>query len=267
MAFKPYNKTTLNSRPIMGNSNLLIRTIDQSIIRDHLNSVPNKRQVVALINSAADNNHVTAHHQQSKFSNVSSPKAIRDIDLNSIPVNDDDVSDSSASTPPRSLETILKNISGQETKRPKLNNAGWRTRSSHNNHFPALNNNINNVRYFGLTNRATNTRGGGGGISLLSNSMMRNHFSDSALGENFFLMNYPNRSTMSSVAIFGVRMSGPNPPSAPKRCQWCFTTYTPLWRNGPHGLKTLCNACGIRFFKEQKKVKAGFIKKLNGDRI
>ncbi|RZC77437.1 hypothetical protein C5167_001590 [Papaver somniferum] len=226
MAFKPYKRTTFNDRPVMGNSNLLISTIDQSMIRDHLNSVPIKRQVVALINSA-DNNHVTAH-QQSKFSNVSSSKAIRDIDLNAIPVNDDDVSDSSALTPPRSLETVLKNNSGPETKRLKLNSAGWRARSSHNNHYPALNNNnINNVRYFGLTNGATNIRGGGGGLSILSNSMMRNHFSDPASVENFFLMNYPNRSITSSVAVFGVRMSGPNPPSAPKRCQWCFTTYIP----------------------------------------
>ncbi|KAI3984293.1 hypothetical protein MKX01_011247, partial [Papaver californicum] len=95
MAFKPYKKTTFTDRPIFGNSNL-VSTIDQSILSDHLKFVPRKRQVVALIDTA--DNHVTAH-QQPKLPNVSPPKAIRDIDLNSIPVNDDGVSDSSASTP------------------------------------------------------------------------------------------------------------------------------------------------------------------------
>lgn len=34
-----------------------------------------------------------------------------------------------------------------------------------------------------------------------------------------------------------------------KACLLCGTTKTPLWRNGPPGPKTLCNACGIRFNK------------------
>mmetsp|Transcript_17511 Transcript_17511/g.38175 ORF Transcript_17511/g.38175 Transcript_17511/m.38175 type:complete len:269 (-) Transcript_17511:549-1355(-) len=35
---------------------------------------------------------------------------------------------------------------------------------------------------------------------------------------------------------------------APGRtCAHCRTVKTPLWRNGPLGPKTLCNACGIRF--------------------
>jgi len=36
--------------------------------------------------------------------------------------------------------------------------------------------------------------------------------------------------------------------SAPGRiCAHCHTGKTPLWRNGPLGAKTLCNACGLRF--------------------
>jgi hypothetical protein len=36
--------------------------------------------------------------------------------------------------------------------------------------------------------------------------------------------------------------------AAPGRaCAHCRTVKTPLWRNGPHGPKTLCNACGVRF--------------------
>lgn len=33
------------------------------------------------------------------------------------------------------------------------------------------------------------------------------------------------------------------------RCVHCRTTETPLWRTGPDGAKTLCNACGVRFKK------------------
>ncbi|KAI5326345.1 hypothetical protein L3X38_035419 [Prunus dulcis] len=34
-----------------------------------------------------------------------------------------------------------------------------------------------------------------------------------------------------------------------KRCSDCMTTETPLWRGGPAGPKSLCNACGIRHRK------------------
>ncbi|KAL0726256.1 hypothetical protein Bca4012_022349 [Brassica carinata] len=37
------------------------------------------------------------------------------------------------------------------------------------------------------------------------------------------------------------------------RCVNCDTTSTPLWRNGPRGPKSLCNACGIRFKKEERR--------------
>ncbi|KAI9081081.1 hypothetical protein K1719_037061 [Acacia pycnantha] len=36
-----------------------------------------------------------------------------------------------------------------------------------------------------------------------------------------------------------------------KRCTDCRTTKTPLWRGGPSGPKTLCNACGIRYRKKR----------------
>ena len=36
------------------------------------------------------------------------------------------------------------------------------------------------------------------------------------------------------------------PGVAGKRCAHCNTQTTPLWRNGPDGPKTLCNACGVR---------------------
>ncbi|CAA6671254.1 unnamed protein product [Spirodela intermedia] len=38
-----------------------------------------------------------------------------------------------------------------------------------------------------------------------------------------------------------------------RRCANCDTTTTPLWRNGPRGPKSLCNACGIRHKKEERR--------------
>jgi len=35
--------------------------------------------------------------------------------------------------------------------------------------------------------------------------------------------------------------------SRSKECLYCKTANTPLWRVGPDGCKTLCNACGIRW--------------------
>ncbi|KAL7257642.1 hypothetical protein ACSBR1_003870 [Camellia fascicularis] len=36
-----------------------------------------------------------------------------------------------------------------------------------------------------------------------------------------------------------------------KCCADCKTTKTPLWRGGPAGPKSLCNACGIRYRKKK----------------
>ncbi|KAI8978576.1 hypothetical protein BDB01DRAFT_726012 [Pilobolus umbonatus] len=37
-------------------------------------------------------------------------------------------------------------------------------------------------------------------------------------------------------------------------CADCGTTASPEWRKGPHGPKTLCNACGLRWAKKNKKM-------------
>ncbi|XP_020594640.1 GATA transcription factor 15-like [Phalaenopsis equestris] len=39
-----------------------------------------------------------------------------------------------------------------------------------------------------------------------------------------------------------------------KSCTDCGTTKTPLWRGGPSGPKSLCNACGIRYRKKRRAV-------------
>jgi hypothetical protein len=36
-------------------------------------------------------------------------------------------------------------------------------------------------------------------------------------------------------------------------CSQCGTQTTPVWRAGPQGPKTLCNACGVRYMKTAKK--------------
>ncbi|CAN6322059.1 unnamed protein product, partial [Urochloa humidicola] len=38
----------------------------------------------------------------------------------------------------------------------------------------------------------------------------------------------------------------------PKACTECHTTKTPLWRGGPCGPMSLCNACGIRYRKKRR---------------
>ncbi|GFP80626.1 importin subunit alpha [Phtheirospermum japonicum] len=44
-----------------------------------------------------------------------------------------------------------------------------------------------------------------------------------------------------------------NSPS-PKTCSRCNTTKTPLWRGGPDGPKSLCNACGIKYNKKRRQL-------------
>lgn len=39
-----------------------------------------------------------------------------------------------------------------------------------------------------------------------------------------------------------------------KRCADCGTSKTPLWRSGPAGPKSLCNACGIRSRKKRRAI-------------
>ncbi|KAL4556226.1 hypothetical protein LXL04_038870 [Taraxacum kok-saghyz] len=39
-----------------------------------------------------------------------------------------------------------------------------------------------------------------------------------------------------------------------KLCVDCKTSKTPLWRSGPAGPKTLCNACGIRYRKKKSPI-------------
>ncbi|XP_052191524.1 GATA transcription factor 15-like [Diospyros lotus] len=50
------------------------------------------------------------------------------------------------------------------------------------------------------------------------------------------------KSSSSSSSTTGVK----------KSCTDCHTTTTPLWRVGPAGPKSLCNACGIKYNKRRR---------------
>ncbi|PWA63019.1 Zinc finger, GATA-type [Artemisia annua] len=50
-----------------------------------------------------------------------------------------------------------------------------------------------------------------------------------------------------------------------RSCRDCKTTSTPLWRGGPDGPKTLCNACGIKYNKKRRAQLRGLDQ--NGKRI
>ncbi|KAK1289163.1 putative GATA transcription factor 22 [Acorus calamus] len=53
------------------------------------------------------------------------------------------------------------------------------------------------------------------------------------------------------------RSSNGDPSNSPIRvCSDCQTTKTPLWRSGPCGPKSLCNACGIRQRKARRALAA-----------
>lgn len=44
---------------------------------------------------------------------------------------------------------------------------------------------------------------------------------------------------------------------APKVCLECHTTDSAEWRTGPSGRATLCNACGLRYWRKCRKLKKG----------
>ncbi|URE42405.1 hypothetical protein MUK42_25727 [Musa troglodytarum] len=54
----------------------------------------------------------------------------------------------------------------------------------------------------------------------------------------------------------GSNQSGNSPSGVIRVCSDCNTTKTPLWRSGPRGPKSLCNACGIRQRKARRAMAA-----------
>ncbi|KAL7750596.1 hypothetical protein RI367_003938 [Sorochytrium milnesiophthora] len=44
----------------------------------------------------------------------------------------------------------------------------------------------------------------------------------------------------------------PVPPTDVEECEQCHIKASPEWRRGPSGLKTLCNACGLKYYRFRK---------------
>uniref|UniRef100_A0A0D6R3U7 GATA-type domain-containing protein n=1 Tax=Araucaria cunninghamii TaxID=56994 RepID=A0A0D6R3U7_ARACU len=58
---------------------------------------------------------------------------------------------------------------------------------------------------------------------------------------------------VANTVSFGSSNNGNSPRVVTRVCADCKTVKTPLWRNGPQGPKSLCNACGIRYKKLGKR--------------
>ncbi|KAK4262168.1 hypothetical protein QN277_027755 [Acacia crassicarpa] len=73
---------------------------------------------------------------------------------------------------------------------------------------------------------------------------------------DLFQSKHTSESHTKSARNTSTSNSSNNDPLLARRCANCDTTSTPLWRNGPRGPKSLCNACGIRFKKEERRAGA-----------
>ncbi|KAG2616508.1 GATA transcription factor 23-like isoform X2 [Panicum virgatum] len=51
--------------------------------------------------------------------------------------------------------------------------------------------------------------------------------------------------------VIGIAAAAAAEPGRPC-CVECRTTATPMWRGGPTGPRSLCNACGIRYRKKRR---------------
>ncbi|KAJ0977485.1 hypothetical protein J5N97_012959 [Dioscorea zingiberensis] len=65
----------------------------------------------------------------------------------------------------------------------------------------------------------------------------------------------PNRRRRSKTVEFGDQQTNQDS-TVIRVCSDCHTTKTPLWRSGPQGPKSLCNACGIRRRKARRVIAA-----------
>ncbi|XP_022135613.1 GATA transcription factor 17-like isoform X2 [Momordica charantia] len=66
-----------------------------------------------------------------------------------------------------------------------------------------------------------------------------------------FNFNFLNKAEMGMMDVLRRKNKERVEDDTKKYCVDCKTTKTPLWRGGPAGPKSLCNACGIRFRKRR----------------
>lgn len=57
------------------------------------------------------------------------------------------------------------------------------------------------------------------------------------------------------TGAFPKRKRSRAPPPPPGRCHSCNRAETPIWRQGPDGPRTLCNACGLHYAQLTRKNK------------
>ncbi|RRT33365.1 hypothetical protein B296_00048439 [Ensete ventricosum] len=71
-----------------------------------------------------------------------------------------------------------------------------------------------------------------------------------------FMRKMMNSSHIVRLGYSGSNQSNNSPSGIIRVCSDCNTTKTPLWRSGPRGPKSLCNACGIRQRKARRAMAA-----------
>lgn len=76
---------------------------------------------------------------------------------------------------------------------------------------------------------------------------------DDHVGETAGITEQVNAPASRGIKGKGAAGSSRNGPRVcPRVCADCLRTTTPLWRSGPQGPKSLCNACGIRYNKKKR---------------
>ncbi|CAN1185600.1 Putative GATA transcription factor 22 [Linum perenne] len=87
-------------------------------------------------------------------------------------------------------------------------------------------------------------------LTIKTNNIINNNNNPSNVND------VPSPSTLQPAAAPNNNNNGSNSPTAVRVCSDCNTTKTPLWRSGPQGPKSLCNACGIRQRKARRAMAA-----------
>lgn len=101
--------------------------------------------------------------------------------------------------------------------------------------------------------------GVGVGMSDASSEENRDVVSDGFSEDKFHKFMAPGSNSMRQEDTQPFNTINSNSPRAVTRmCTDCKTVKTPLWRNGPQGPKSLCNACGIRYKKLGKRPTGSF---------
>jgi hypothetical protein len=84
--------------------------------------------------------------------------------------------------------------------------------------------------------------------------------------EDFIILMEPKNKKKLEKRSIGIVKS--NVPKSKRKCEFCGTMETPMWRRGPTGKGTLCNACGVKWslkFRKRAGKKASKVEKIRDD--